>query len=228
MIERLIEFSLRNRFPIIVGYLALAAWGYWALISTPIDAIPDLSENEVIVFTDWSGRSPQEVEDQITYPLTANLQGLPGVRTVRSSSAFGLSMVNLIFEDSVDVYFARTRVLERLNLASSYLPAGVTPMMGPDATGVGQVFWYTLEGPYDSGTLHSIQDWYVKYQLNAVPGVSEVASVGGFVRQYQIDLDPVKMRAYGVPLKDVIMSVTRSNNNVGAKVVEVSDSEYMV
>src|SRR3954467_3363879 len=228
MINRLIEFSLKNRFLIVLAYLFLAGWGYWALLSTPIDAIPDLSENQVIVFTDWPGRSPQEVEDQITYPLTVNMQGLPGVRTVRSSSAFGFSMVNLIFEDKVDVYFARTRVLERLNLASSFLPPGGIPMMGPDATGVGQVFWYTVEGPYDSGTLHSIQDWYIRYQLNSVPGVSEVASVGGFVRQYQIDLDPLKMRAYGVPLKDVLTAVERSNNNVGAKVVEVSDSEYMV
>ncbi len=228
MINRIIEFSLKNRALIVGVYVLLAIAGYWALLRTPIDAIPDLSENQVIVFTDWPGRSPQEVEDQITYPLTVNLQGLAGVRTVRSASAFGFSMINLIFEDNVDVYFARTRVLERLNLASSFLPTGVTPMMGPDATGVGQVFWYTLEGPYDSGTLHSIQDWFVKYQLNAVPGVAEVASVGGFIRQYQVDLDPMKMRAYNIPLRDVLMAVERSNNNVGAKVVEVNDSEYMV
>lgn len=228
MINKIIEFSMRNRWLVLAVYVGLAAWGYWALLHTPIDAIPDLSENQVIVFTDWAGRSPQEVEDQITYPLTVNMQGLPGVRTVRSSSAFGFSMVNLIFEDNVDVYFARTRVLERLNLASSFLPAGVTPMLGPDATGVGQVFWYTVEGPYDSGTLHSVQDWYIRYQLNSVPGVAEVASVGGFVRQYQIDVDPLKLRAYNIPLRDVLMAVEKSNNNVGAKVVEVSSSEYMV
>ncbi len=228
MINRIIEFSLRNRWLILALYAVLAIAGYWALLRTPIDAIPDLSENQVIVFTDWPGRSPQEVEDQITYPLTVNLQGLPGVRTVRSSSAFGFSMVNIIFQDNVDIYFARTRVLERLNLASSFLPAGVVPLLGPDATGVGQVFWYTLEGPYDSGTLHSIQDWYVRYQLNSVPGVAEVASVGGFIRQYQIDVDPLKIRAYGIPLRDVLMAVQRSNNNVGAKVLEVNDSEYMV
>ena len=228
MINRIIEFSMRNRWLVLAVYMVLAALGYWALLHTPIDAIPDLSENQVIVFTDWPGRSPQEVEDQITYPLTVNMQGLPGVRTVRSSSAFGFSMVNLIFEDNIDVYFARTRVLERLNLASSFLPAGVTPILGPDATGVGQVFWYTVEGPYDSGTLHSIQDWYVKYQLNSVPGVAEVASVGGFVRQYQIDVDPLKLRAYNIPLRDVLTAVERSNNNVGAKVIEVSNSEYMV
>ena len=192
MINRLIEFSLKNRFLIVLAYLLLAGWSYWALLSTPIDAIPDLSENQVIVFTDWPGRSPQEVEDQITYPLTVNLQGLPGVRTVRSSSAFGFSMVNIIFEDSIDVYFARTRVLERLNLASSFLPAGVVPTLGPDATGVGQVFWYTVEGPYDPATLRSLQDWFIRYQLNSVPGVAEVASIGGFVRQYQVDVDPVQ------------------------------------
>ena len=228
MINRIIEFSMKNRWLVLAVYAALAVWGYWALLHTPIDAIPDLSENQVIVFTDWAGRSPQEVEDQITYPLTVNLQGLPHVRTVRSASAFGFSMVNVIFEDSVDIYFARTRVLERLSLAGSFLPAGVTPMMGPDATGVGQVFWYTVEGPYDSGTLHSIQDWFIKYQLNSVPGVAEVASVGGFVKQYQIDLDPIKLRAYNIPLKDVVAAVERSNNNVGAKVMEVGDTEDMV
>jgi Cu(I)/Ag(I) efflux system membrane protein CusA/SilA len=228
MINRIIEFSMKNRWLILAIYAAFAAWGYWALLHTPIDAIPNLSENQVIVFTDWQGRSPQEVEDQITYPLTVNLQGLPHVRTVRSASAFGFSMVNVIFEDSVDIYFARTRVLERLSLAGSFLPAGVTPMMGPDATGVGQVFWYTVEGPYDSGTLHSIQDWFVKYQLNSVPGVAEVASVGGFVRQYQIDLDPMKLRAYNIPLQSVVSAVERSNNNVGAKVVEAGDTEEIV
>ncbi len=228
MINRIIEFSMKNRWLILGLYAGIAVWGYWALLHTPIDAIPDLSENQVIVFTDWQGRSPQEVEDQITYPLTANLQGLPHVRTVRSASAFGFSMVNVIFEDSVDIYFARTRVLERLSLAGSFLPAGVTPMMGPDATGVGQVFWYTVEGPYDSGTLHSIQDWFIKYQLNSVPGVAEVASVGGFVKQYQVDLDPMKLRAYNVSLKDVVAQVERSNNNVGAKVVENGHTEEMV
>jgi Cu(I)/Ag(I) efflux system membrane protein CusA/SilA len=228
MINRILEFSMKNRWLIVAIYAVLAVLGYWALVHTPIDAIPDLSENQVIVFTDWAGRSPQEVEDQITYPLTVNLQGLPHVRTVRSSSAFGFSMVNVIFEDSVDIYFARTRVLERLSLAGSFLPADVTPMMGPDATGVGQVFWYTVEGPYDGGTLHSIQDWFIKYQLNSVPGVAEVASVGGFVKQYQIDLDPMKLRAYNVALKDVVAAVQRSNNNVGAKVIEVGNTEDIV
>jgi len=228
MINRLIEFSLKNRALIVIAYLILAGWGYWALLKTPIDAIPDLSENQVIVYTDWSGRSPQEVEDQITYPLTTNLQGLAGVKTVRSSSAFGFSMINVIFEDKVDLYFARTRVLERLNLASSFLPEGVVPVLGPDATGVGQVFWYTVEGPYDGGTLHSLQDWFIKYQLNSVAGVAEVASIGGWVRQYQIDVDPSKLRGYNIPLSALVSAVQRSNTNVGAKVLEVNDTEEAV
>jgi Cu(I)/Ag(I) efflux system membrane protein CusA/SilA len=224
----MIEFSLKNRLLVVAIYIALAGAGYWAMLRTPIDAIPDLSENQVIVFTDWPGRSPQEVEDQITYPLTVSLQGLPHVRTVRSASAFGFSMVNIIFEDSVDVYFARNRVLERLSLARSLLPEGVTPMMGPDATGVGQVFWYTVEGPYDSGTLRSLQDWFIRYQLNAVQGVAEVASVGGFEREYQVDLDPTRLRAYNVSLKSVMAAVQGGNNNVGAKVMEVGNTEAMV
>src|SRR5437762_3320548 len=228
MINRLIEFSLKNRFLILLAYAFLAGWGYWALVRTPVDAIPDLSENQVIVLTDWAGRSPQEVEDQISYPLTVNLQGLPGVKTVRSSSAFGFSMINIIFEDDMDVYFARTRVLERLNTASSFLPAGIVPTLGPDATGVGQVFWYTVDGPYDPGTLRSLQDWFIRYQLNSVPGVAEVASIGGFVRQYQIDVDPAKLRAFNLPMRTVFDAVGRSNNNVAAKVIEANNMEYVV
>lgn len=222
MIHRLIEFSLRNRGFIVVIYLGLAAAGYWALLRTPIDAIPDLSDNQVIVFTDWPGRSPQEVEDQLTYPLVTNLQGLPGVRVVRASSAFSFSMINVIFEDNIDLYWARTRVLERLNLVTKQLPEGVIPTLGPDATGVGQVFWYTLES--DAGMnlrdLRTLQDWYVRYQLNSVPGVAEVASVGGYVQQYQVDVDPNKLRGYGIPLSIVVEAVERSNNNVGGNVVE--------
>src|SRR5438876_11359990 len=161
MIHRLIEFSMRNRGLVIALYLGLAIWGYWALLHTPIDAIPDLSENQVIIFTDWTGRSPQEVEDQVTYPLVTNLQGLAGVRVVRASSAFGFSMINVIFEDNIDLYFARTRVLERLNLVTKQLPEGVLPTLGPDATGVGHVFWYTVEGKGQSlRDLRSIQDWF--------------------------------------------------------------------
>ena len=228
MIQRMIEFSLKNRGLVLLAYLVLAAWGYWALLRTPIDAIPDLSENQVIVFTDWPGRSPQEVEDQITYPLTVNLQGLAGIKTVRSSSAFGFSMINLIFEDNVDLYFARARVLEKLNLAAGILPEGVTAVLGPDATGVGQVYWYTVDGPYDPGTLHSLQHWFIRYQLNSVPGVAEVGTVGGFLREYQVDVDPVKLRGYNIPLRVVFESIQRSNTNVGAKVMEVNDREMAV
>ena len=221
MIHRLIELSLRNRGLVIAIYLGLAAWGYWALLRTPIDAIPDLSENQVIVFTDWTGRSPQEVEDQVTYPLVTNLQGLPGVRVVRASSAFSFSMINIIFEDNVDLYWARTRVLERLNLVTAQLPQGVTPTLGPDATGVGQIFWYTLESDQmNLRDLRTLQDWFVRYQLNSVPGVAEVASVGGFVQQYQVDVDPNKLRSYSLPLSMVVEAVERSNNNVGGNVVE--------
>ena len=221
MINRLIEISLRNRGLVVVLYLALAVWGYWALTRTPIDAIPDLSENQVIVFTDWTGRSPQEVEDQVTYPLVTNLQGLAGVRVVRASSAFGFSMINVIFEDNIDLYFARTRVLERLNLVTKQLPEGVVPTLGPDATGVGQVFWYTLESDQlNPRDLRTLQDWFVRYQLNSVPGVAEVASVGGYVQQYQIDVDPNKLKAYNIPLSTIVQAVQRSNNNVGGNVVE--------
>src|SRR5215510_13602444 len=223
MIQWLIDISLRNRFLVIAGFLLLGGWGYWALRTVPIDAIPDLSDNQVIVFTDWPGRSPQEVEDQITYPLTVSLQGLPGVRVVRSSSAFGFSMINVIFEDAVDLYFARSRVLERLNLLGKSLPTGVVPTLGPDATGVGHVFWYTVEGKgYSLRDLRSIQDWYIRYQLNSVPGVAEVASIGGTVRQYQIDVDPKRLQAFKIPISTVVDAVIRSNRNVGGNVVEGS------
>jgi copper/silver efflux system protein len=221
MINRIIEFSLKNRFIVIAVYALMAGWGYWALLRTPIDAIPDLSDNQVIVFTDWTGRSPQEVEDQVTYPLSTTLQGMPGVRAVRGQSAFGFSMINVIFEDSIDLYWARTRVLERLNLVKAQLPESVTPTLGPDASGVGQIFWYTIEGGgYSLRDLRSLQDWFIRYQLNAVPGVSEVASVGGHAQQYQIDVDPNRLRAYSVPLSQVVEAVRRSNSNVGGNVVE--------
>src|SRR5919197_3461932 len=216
MINWLIALSLRNRFLVVVFVALVGAWGYWALLRTPVDAIPDLSDNQVIVFTDWLGRSPQEVEDQVTYPLVTNLQGLPGVRVVRASSAFSFSMINVIFEDNVELYWARTRVLERLNLVAAQLPAGVTPTLGPDATGVGQVFWYTLESDRMSlRDLRTLQDWFVRYQLNSVPGVAEVASVGGYVQQYQVDVDPNRLRAYNLPLSTVVTAVGRSNPNWG-------------
>lgn len=229
MIDRLIEISLRNRFLVVALWIGIAGWGLWAMLRAPIDAIPDLSDNQVIVFTDWSGRSPQEVEDQVTYPLTVNLQGLPGIKVVRSSSAFGFSMIFVIFEDDVDLYFARTRVLERLNLVSKQLPAGVVPTLGPDATGVGHVFWYTVEGGGLSlRDLRSLQDWYVRYQLNSVPGVAEVASVGGTVQQYQIDIDPNRLRSYGLPLGTVVRAVMASNSNVGGNVISQNGSWSIV
>src|SRR5678809_607057 len=211
MINRFIELSLRNRFIVVALYVGLAVWGWWALAATPIDAIPDLSDNQVIVFTDWAGHSPQEVEDQVTYPLTVNLQGLAGVRVVRSQSAFGFSMIYVTFEDKIERYFARTRVLERMSLVAKSLPQGVSPTLGPDATGVGHVFWYTVESPTHSlRELRSLQDWFVRYQLNAVPGVAEVASVGGYVQQYQIDVDPNKLRAYSMPLSTCLLYTSPS------------------
>ncbi len=203
--------------------------GWWALRATPVNAIPDLSDNQVIVFTDWPGHSPQEVEDQVTYPLTTGLQGLAGVRVVRSQSAFGFSMVYAVFEDSVDTYFARTRVLERMNLVTTRLPAGVVPTLGPDATGVGHVFWYTVESDRHSlRELRSIQDWFVRYQLNAVPGVAEVASIGGFVQQYQIDVDPNRLRTYNLPLSAVVAAVRESNVNVGGNVLDANGAWLIV
>jgi Cu(I)/Ag(I) efflux system membrane protein CusA/SilA len=229
MIERIIEFSIRNRFIVILLALVTAVWGIYCVINTPVDAIPDLSENQVIVFTDWMGRSSREIEDQITYPLSVNLQGLAGVKTVRSSSEFNFSMINVIFEDKVDFYFARQRVLERLALAGTYLPPGVTPYMAPDATALGQIFWYTVEGKgYDLGRLRAIQDWYVRYQLNSVPGVAQVASVGGFPIEYQIDIDPAKLRAYGVTLGEIYAAVARSNSSVGGRVIQKGNAEYIV
>ena len=180
MIERIIEWSIRNRYLVIIAALVLGVLGGRAMMTMPVDAIPDLSENQVIVFTDWMGRSPQEIEDQVTYPLSVNLQGLAGVKVVRSSSEFNFSMITIIFDEATDYYFARQRVLEKLSIASTFLPPGVIPYLAPDATAVGQIFWYTVEGDgRDLSELRSIQDWFVRYQLNSVPGVAEVASVGG-------------------------------------------------
>lgn len=229
MINRIIAFSIRNRFLVLLGTAAMALWGGWSMARTPIDAIPDLSENQVIVFTDWMGRSPQEVEDQITYPLSVNLQGLAGVKAVRSTSEFNYSMINVIFEDKVDFYFARVRVLERLTTANTFLPPGVVPALAPDATALGQIFWYTVEGEgKDPGELRAIQDWQVRYALNAVPGVAEVSSVGGMVREYQVDVDPGLLRAYGIPLSELFSAIARSNAAVGGNALERHGSETLV
>ncbi len=237
MIARLIEWSLRNRFLVACATLFIIALGVFELRRTPVDAIPDLSENQVIVFADWPGRSPQEVEDQITYPLSVNLQGLAGVKTVRANSMFGFSLLTIIFDDKIDNYFARTRVLERLNYLGDLVPTGVVPKLGPDATGLGWVYQYYFKvdpskAPggtgYDLGELRAVQDWFVRYQLNAVPGVAEVASIGGFVRQYQIEVSSAKMRTVNVSLDEVMAAVAQSNLNVGGKVIEENGMEFVV
>ncbi len=229
MIERIIDWSSRNRFIVLAVYILLTAGGIYCVVDLPVDAIPDLSENQVIVFTEWMGRSPKVVEEQLTYPLASALQGLPDVKAVRASSMFGMSFIFVIFEDGTDIYFARTRVLERLSTVQSQLPEGVRPTLGPDGTGVGHVYWYTVEGDgYDLGTLRAIQDWYVRYQLSSVEGVAEVASVGGYVRQYQIDLNPLQLKAYQMTVADVVRAVQRGNNEMGGKIIESSDAEYFV
>jgi len=229
MIEKIIEYSARNRVIILALFALVIAWGVWAVYRTPVDAIPDLSDNQVIVFTEYPGRSPQVVEDQITYPLAVNLQGLPRVKAVRASSAFGFSMIYVIFDDKADIYWARTRVLERLNYAASLLPSGVSPTLGPDGTGVGHVFWYTIQGKgYDLEQLRTLQDWFVRYQLNTVPGVAEVASIGGFVREYQVDLDPVKLWSYNIRTGQVMEALQRSNKDVGGRLMEQADAEYLI
>lgn len=229
MIEKIIEWSSQNRFLVILFYLLIVGFGIYSVANLPVDAIPDLSENQVIIFTEWMGRSPQVVEDQVTYPIVTSLQGVAGVKAVRATSMFGMSFVFVIFEDNVDIYFARNRVLERLSTIQSQLPAGITPTLGPDGTGVGHIFWYTVEGKnYDLGTLRAIQDWYIRFKLAAVEGVAEVASVGGFVKQYQVDIDPIKLRAYDVNVSDVVAAVQKSNSEVGGKLIEVNDAEYFV
>ncbi|MCG2707469.1 MAG: efflux RND transporter permease subunit [Candidatus Omnitrophica bacterium] len=214
---------------VFVVYIAVIFWGAWAITNIPIDALPDIGEKQVIVYTEWPGRSAKDVEDQVTYPLSISLRGVPGVKTIRASSAFGFSEVYLIFKDNVDYYWARSRVLEKLNLVSGRLPQGVVPVLGPDATGLGQIFWYTVEGKgYSIDKLRSLQDWFIRYQLNAVDGVSEVASVGGFVKQYQIDIHPNKMLAYNVHLGEIMDAVKKSNIDVGAKVIENNAMEYII
>jgi Cu(I)/Ag(I) efflux system membrane protein CusA/SilA len=256
MIRYIINFCLGNRFIVISAVILLTAAGIWALYRTPVDAIPDIGELQVLVIADWPGRSPRDVEDQVTYPLTTSLMGIPRVKAIRGTSAFGFGLVNIIFEDGTPFYWARTRVLERLSLAQKELPPGVTAEMGPDATALGQILWYTIEQMYycpshprvvspepgtcpedgarlvlagaDLGELRSLQDWYVRYQLNAVDGVSEVASVGGYVQQYQINVDPAKLYSYRISILELIGAVRQSNIDVGAKVFEEGGMEFII
>ena len=229
MIEKLISLSLRNRAVILLLAAGLFSWGVYSVRASKIDAIPDLSENQVIVFTEWMGRGPQLIEDQITYPLVTNLQGIPQVKTVRASSMFGMSFVYVIFEKEADIYWTRERVLERLNYATRLLPDGVTPNLGPDRTGVGHILWYTLDSPQtDLGEQWVIQDWYVKFALQTVKGVSEVASFGGFQKQYQVTVDPTKMTYYGISVPQVIAAIRANNNEVGGSKFEMSDIGYII
>lgn len=229
MVEKLITFSLKNRFIVLMISAGLFGWGIYSVQQNPIDAIPDLSENQVIVFTEWMGRSPQVIEDQVTYPLVSNLQGIPKVKNIRGASMFGMSFVYIIFEDNVDVYWARTRVLERLNYAQRLLPQNVVPTLGPDGTGVGHIFWYHLEANgMDLGEQRALQDWYIKFALQTVPGVAEVASFGGFEKQYQLVLDPLKMQYYGISMMEAMNAVKTSNNDVGGRKFEMSDMAYIV
>lgn len=229
MIERIISISLRNRFLVLLIAAGLFALGIGSVRTSKIDAIPDLSENQVIVFTEWMGRSPQIIEDQVTYPLVTNLQGLPQVKYVRANSMFGMSFVFVIFNDDTDIYWARERVLERLNYATRLLPQGVTPTLGPDGTGVGHILWYTLEAPgMDLGEQRAIQDWYVKFGLQNTKGVSEVASFGGFQKQYQVTINPNKLTYYGLSMGEVIDAVRNNNNEVGGRKFEMSDIGYII
>jgi len=207
----------------------VTVYGIIAVKNTPVDAIPDLSENQVIIFTEWMGRNPQIIEDQITYPLVSNLQGIPKVKNIRANSMFGMSFVFVIFEDDADIYWARTRVLERLNYAQRLLPEGITPTLGPDGTGLGHVYWYTLDAPgYDLGELRALQDWYVRFALQTVEGVSEVSSFGGFQRQYQVVVDPNKLRYYDITLMDLNEKIAANNNDVGGRKFEQSDIGYII
>ncbi|MBI5588203.1 MAG: efflux RND transporter permease subunit [Deltaproteobacteria bacterium] len=229
MLKKIIEISINNKFAILLATAFAIGWGVWIIYKTPIDAIPDLSDVQVIIFTEYPGQAPQVVEDQITYPLTTAMLAVPKAKVVRGYSFFGVSFVYVIFEDGTDMYWARSRVLEYLNFASGRLPRGVTPSLGPDATGVGWVFEYTVEGKgYSLAELRSIQDWYVRYQLTKVPGVSEVASIGGFVKQYQVNIDPNRLLTYDISISDVVRSLEMSNRDVGGRVVEMSEREYMV
>jgi Cu(I)/Ag(I) efflux system membrane protein CusA/SilA len=244
MINTLIKFFLENRLVTLILLVLLVGWGLitapfqWntGLPSdpVPVDAIPDIGENQQIVYTEWTGRSPQDIEDQITYPLTSSLLGIPGVKTIRSSSIFGVSSIYIIFDDETEFYWSRSRILEKLNsLSKGLLPEGVQPSLGPDATALGQIYWYTIEGRDENGNpaggwdpqeIRTIQDYTIKYALAAAEGVSEVASIGGFVKEYQVDIDPKAMESYGVTLAEVSKAVRESNLDVGAKTLEINQA----
>ncbi len=229
MINQLITLSLKNRYIVLIIAILLFVAGVYATRENPIDAIPDLSENQVIVFTEWQGRSPQVIEDQVTYPLVSNLQGIPKVKSIRATSMFGMSFVYVVFDDKTDIYWCRSRVLERLNYAQRLLPEGITPTLGPDGTGVGHILWYTLDAKgIDLGEQRALHDWYVKFGLQTVPGVSEVASFGGFEKQYQVTVDPNKLNYYNIPLSQVLKAVKSNNNDVGGRKFEMNGTGYIV
>ena len=229
MISKIIGISLRNRFVVLLLAAGIFAWGVFSVRHSNIDAIPDLSENQVIVYTEWSGRSAQVIEDQITFPMIAQLQGLPSIKNVRGTSMFGMSFIYLIFEDREDIYQARQRVLERLNTVSAVLPPGIVPSLGPDGTGAGHVLWYTLNAPgMDLGEQRAVQDWYVRFALQNVSGVSEVASFGGFEKQYQVMADPSKLIYYGISLPELITAIRSNNNETGGSKLEQGEIGYVI
>ncbi|MFT2921737.1 efflux RND transporter permease subunit [Escherichia coli] len=231
MIEWIIRRSVANRFLVMMGALFLSIWGTWTIINTPVDALPDLSDVQVIIKTSYPGQAPQIVENQVTYPLTTTMLSVPGAKTVRGFSQFGDSYVYVIFEDGTDLYWARSRVLEYLNQVQGKLPAGVSSEIGPDATGVGWIFEYALvdrSGKHDLSELRSLQDWFLKFELKTIPNVAEVASVGGVVKQYQIQVNPVKLSQYGISLPEVKQALESSNQEAGGSSVEMAEAEYMV
>src|SRR5947207_338066 len=229
MLKSLIDFSLKNKFIVLVATLALVLGGVYALRNIPLDAIPDLSDVQVIIYTEWPGQAPQIMQDQVTYPITTKMLSVPRNKVVRGYSFYGFSFVYVIFEDGTDPHWARSRVLEYLSGLSSQLPRNVTPTLAPDATGVGWAFMYSLNSTNrDLAELRSTQDWYLRYQLASVEGVSEVASVGGFVKQYQVTVDPTRLRAFKLSISDVAMAVQRSNGEVGGRSIELSEKEFML
>lgn len=231
MIESIIRWSIGNRFFVLLITLIIAFGGLYSLQKTPVDALPDLSDVQVIIKTSYPGQAPQVVQDQVTFPLTTAMLSVPGAQTVRGYSFFGDSYVYIIFDDDTDLYWARSRVLEYLSQVASSLPDSAKPQLGPDATGVGWVYIYALtdkSGNHDLSQLRSIQDWFLKYELQTVPGVSEVAAVGGMVKQYQVQVDPDKLRAYDIPLSLIQIALQKGNKETGASVVEMAEAEYMV